>query len=295
VFLGTLYPLALETLTGDKISVGAPYFNFTFGILILPLLLLVPIGPFLSWKRADLLAALTRLWMAAAIALLVALLAFAWSRPGPWLAPLGVGLGLWLVAGSLVELAQRVGLGERSLALAWSRFRGLPRASFGMTFAHAGLGVAVIGIVAMTAWRVEAIVALKPGEQVSVAGYDVTYLGDSPLTGANYTGDAGQFRITRNGDDVALVVSEKRQFQPSGMQTTEVGLHQMLSGDLYVVMGDRAGAEGRSIRVYFNPLVSLIWIGALIMFLAGAVSLTDRRYRVGAPKPTRRPAMAPAE
>ena len=126
----------------------------------------------------------------------------------------------------------------------------------------------------------------------SVAGYDVTYLGDSPLTGANYTGDAGQFRITRNGDDVATVVSEKRQFQPSGMQTTEVGLHQMFSGDLYVVMGDRAGAEGRTVRVYFNPLVSLIWIGSLIMFFGGAVSLTDRRYRVGAPKPAQRQVLA---
>lgn len=295
VFLGTLYPLALETLTGDKISVGPPYFNFTFGILILPLLLLVPVGPFLSWKRADLAAALMRLWLAAAIAILVALLVLAWSRPGPWLAPLGIGLGMWLVAGSLSELVQRVGLGDRSFALAWSRFKGLPRASFGMTLAHGGLGIAVIGIVAITAWRAEAIIALKPREQVSIAGYDVTYLGDSPLTGANYTGDAGQFRITRNGNDVAVVVSEKRQFQPGGMQTTEVGLHQMLSGDLYVVMGDRAGTEGRTVRVYFNPLVSLIWIGALIMFLGGGVSLTDRRYRVGAPKPARRQAFAPAE
>ena len=79
------------------------------------------------------------------------------------------------------------------------------------------------------------------------------------------------------------------------MQTTEVGLHQMLSGDLYVVMGDRAGAEGRSVRVYFNPLVSLIWLGACIMFLGGIISLTDRRYRVGAPKPARRVVVAPAE
>jgi len=295
VFLGTLYPLALETLTGDKISVGPPYFNFTFGSIILPLLLLVPIGPMLSWKRADLAAALTRLWLAALIALLVALATLAYSQPGPWLAPLGIGLGMWLIAGSLAELAQRIGLADRSFALAWSRFKGLPRASFGMTFAHAGLGIAVIGIVAITAWRVESIVALSPGGQVSVAGYDVTYLGDSPLTGPNYTGDAGQFRITRNGDDVAMVVSEKRTFEPSGVQTTEVGLHQMFSGDLYVVMGDRAGADGRTVRVYFNPLVSLIWLGTFVMFIGGAISLTDRRYRVGAPKPARRHMLAPAE
>jgi cytochrome c-type biogenesis protein CcmF len=295
VFLGTLYPLALETLSGDKISVGPPYFNLTFGIFILPLLLLVPLGPMLSWKRADLPAALSRLWFAALIALLAALAILAWNQRGPWLAPLGVGLGLWLVVGSLVELAQRIGLSDRSLPLAWSRLKGLPRASLGMTCAHAGLGVMVIGIVAITAWRSEAIVAMKQGETVNVAGYTVTYLGDSPLTGANYTGDAGHFRLSRNGADVAVVISEKRQFQPGGMQTTEVGLHQMLSGDLYVVMGDRAGAEGRTVRVYFNPLVSLIWLGACIMFLGGMISLSDRRYRVGAPKPARRVVVAPAE
>ena len=295
VFLGTLYPLALESLTGDKISVGPPYFNLTFGLLILPLLLAVPVGPLLSWKRADLAAALMRLWLAALLALLVAVATLAWAKPGPWLAPLGIGLGMWLIAGSLIELAQRIGLGERSFAHAWSRLKGLPRASFGMTFAHGGLGLAVIGIVAITAWRAEAIIALKPGEHVGVAGYDVTYLGDLPLTGANYTGDAGHFRISRDGNDVAIVVSEKRQFQPGGMQTTEVGLHQMLWGDLYVVMGDRAGAGGRTVRVYFNPLVSLIWLGALIMFAGGMISLTDRRYRVGAPKPARRHVMAAAE
>jgi len=295
VFLGTLYPLALETLTGDKISVGPPYFNFTFGLLVLPLLLLVPVGPMLSWKRADITGAFSRLWVAALVALLAALVILAWNRPGPWLAPLGIGLGLWLVAGSLSELAQRIGAGDRSIARVWSRFKGLPRASFGMTCAHLGLGVMVIGIVAITAWRSEAILAMKQGDTVDVAGYTVTYLGDSPLTGANYTGDAGHFRITRNGADVAVVVSEKRQFQPGGMQTTEVGLHQMLSGDLYVVMGDRAGADGRTVRIYFNPLVSLIWLGAVIMFLGGIVSLTDRRYRIGAPKPARRIVAAPAE
>ena len=110
VFIGTLYPLALETLTGDKISVGPPYFNLTFGLIILPLLLLVPVGPFLTWKRADVLAAMQRLWLAAAAAIGIGVLAMAIAMRGPWLAPFGVALGLWLILGALVELAERIAL-----------------------------------------------------------------------------------------------------------------------------------------------------------------------------------------
>jgi cytochrome c-type biogenesis protein CcmF len=123
----------------------------------------------------------------------------------------------------------------------------------------------------------------------------VTFKGETHLTGPNYTGLAGQFDVARDGQKVARLVSEKRNFKPSGMPTTEVGLHQSLSGDLYVVMGD-ANLDGRrSMRLYFNPLVNLIWIGALLMFLGGAFSLADRRYRVGAPQPSAATGTMPAE
>jgi cytochrome c-type biogenesis protein CcmF len=284
VFVGTLYPLALETLSGDKISVGPPYFNLTFGPIIMPLLLLVPIGPFLAWKRGDIAAALRRLWIALAVAVVVGVVVFVINVRGPWLAPVGMALAAWLFLGAATDLASRISLFKVPLASSWHRLIGLPRSAFGTVLAHGGLGIMIAGIIAISLWKVELIVALKPGEAATVGAYTVTFKGETPLTGPNYTGRAGQFQVTRDGTDVTTLVSEKREFKPSGMPTTEVGLHQTLAGDLYVVMGDTTSGGARAMRMYFNPLVNLIWLGALVMFVGGLLSLTDRRYRVGAPK-----------
>ena len=294
VLIGTLYPLALETMTGDKISVGPPYFNLTFGPIMLPLLLLVPIGALLSWKRADLLAALQRLWIAAAFAVGLGFLVLMFTLRGPWLAPLGIVLGAWLVFGSFWDLANRVALFRAPLSMSLSRLAGLPRSNIGMTLAHAGLGLMIIGIIAITLWKVEHIVAMKPGERADVGSYSVEFNSETPLTGENYTGRAGHFRIYRGENEVANVISEKREFKPNG-NTTEVGLRQTLFGDVYVVMGDKTADGGRVVRMYYNPFVTFIWLGALIMFVGGGLSLTDRRYRVGAPKRKLVSAGVPAE
>ncbi|MFN4142279.1 heme lyase CcmF/NrfE family subunit [Aestuariivirga sp.] len=284
VFVGTLYPLALETLNGDKISVGPPYFNLTFGPIILPLLLMVPVGPFLAWKRGDIGLALRRLWVALAAAVAVGFIVFALNVRGPWLAPVGMAVAAWLVLGALTDLASRVSLFKVPLATSWHRLAGLPRSALGTVLAHAGLGVMVAGIIAISLWRVEVIVALKPGESADVGSYTVTFLGEGPLTGPNYTGRAGRFLLREGGREITTLVSEKREFKPSGMPTTEVGLLQKAFGDVYVVMGDLAGDGARAIRMYYNPFVNFIWAGAAIMFAGGLMSLSDRRYRVGAPK-----------
>ena len=288
VFIGTLYPLALEAINGAKISVGAPYFNMTFGLIMLPLLILIPAGPLLSWKRADAWGAAQRLWVAAILALGVAVLLLVVSRRGPWLAPFGIALGVWLIAGSLTELAERTKFTRGPLALTWTRLRGLPRSSIGMTLAHLGLGVSVIGIVTLTAWRSEQIIVMKPAGEVEIAGITVSFLGESPRTGPNFTAEAGRFGVRIGDKEITTLVSEKRIFQPSRQPTTEVGIYAFLSGDLYVVMGDSAPDGGRTVRIYFNPLAPLIWIGAVIMFLGGALSLSDRRFRVGVPRRARR-------
>ncbi|TMJ36664.1 MAG: heme lyase CcmF/NrfE family subunit [Alphaproteobacteria bacterium] len=295
VFIGTLYPLALETLSGEKISVGPPYFNLTFGLIMLPLLLLVPAGPLLTWKRAEAWPVIQRLWAAALATFAIVMILLVAMARGPWLAPFGVALGLWLVLGAAVEIAERTSLFRSPWAISWSRLKGLPRSSFGMTLAHAGLGLAVIGIFAVTAWREEHIVAMKPGDHLNVAGYDVTYLGEAPMTGPNYSGDGGRFRVMDGNREVATLVSEKRRFRPGNQETTEVGLLQAWSGDLYAVMGDRMNDGARAMRIYFNPLISLIWLGTFVMFLGGLISLTDRRFRVGAPKTARRLQPAAAE
>jgi cytochrome c-type biogenesis protein CcmF len=297
VFVGTLYPLALESLTGEKISVGAPFFNFTFVPLVLPLLIAVPFGPMLAWKRGDLAAAGQRLIWAASLALIAAVALLAWKEKGPWLAPFGIGLGIWLIAGALSEIAFRAKLFEGRLAESGRRLRNLPRSAYGTLLAHAGLGLSVIGIVATTAWRSETIIAMTPGEQASVAGYELTFKGVAPRQGPNYRERVGLFEVSHGGREITKLEPSKRDFTVERSATTEAGIHASWAGDLYVVLGDELKDGAYSVRMYFNPLVRLIWIGALVMFFGGALSLSDRRLRVGAPKPARgrAPSLAAAE
>ncbi|HUW74288.1 MAG TPA: heme lyase CcmF/NrfE family subunit, partial [Methyloceanibacter sp.] len=284
VFVGTLYPLALEAVTGEKISVGAPFFNLTFVPLIVPLLIAAPFGPLLAWKRGDLLAAAQRLMAAAIVSLAVIIVALALNQKGPWLAPLGIGLGIWLLMGAATDIAFRVKLFGASSAESWRRMRNLPRAAYGGAMAHAGLGVMVIGLVATTAWRSERIEALVPGDTVDIAGYQLVFKGVAPRRGPNYQERVGMFDVTRGGSPVTTLAPSKRAFVVEKSATTEAGIHNSWRGDLYVVLGDELKDGAYSVRVYFNPLVRLIWLGALLMFFAGAVSLSDRRLRVGAPK-----------
>ena len=295
VFVGTLYPLALETLTGEKISVGPPYFNLTFGPIILPLLLAVPLGPFLAWKRGELSVAIQRLWLALVLSLAVGLLVLALNVRGPWLAPVGMAVAAWLVLGALFDLAQRIALFKAPLATSWHRLRGLPRSALGGIMAHAGVGIMTAGIIAISLWKTEIIVAMKPGESADVAGYTVTFVGEAPLTGPNFTGRVGNFLLKDGDREITTLRSEKREFKPASMPTTEVGLHQTFLGDVYVVMGDLAGDGARAVRLYYNPFVNFIWLGSFIMFLGGLLSLSDRRYRVGAPKRAMPANAVPAE
>ncbi|MCA0433527.1 MAG: heme lyase CcmF/NrfE family subunit [Proteobacteria bacterium] len=294
VFIGTLYPLGLETLTGEKISVGPPFFNLTFGPIILPLLLLVPAGPMLTWKRAEAWPVVQRLWWAAAAAICLSLLVLVITQRGPWLAIAGIALGAWLVLGAAADLVLRANFGRVPISVAWARLSGLPRSAFGTALAHGGAGILVIGVILLSLWREEHIVALKPGESVAVAGYTVTFDGEAPLRGPNYGGRLGRFSITRDGARIADVVSEKRIFEPSNMPTTEVGLVQGFWGDIYVVLGDMETNGARVVRATYQPMASWIWIGATVMFLGGLLSLTDRRLRIGVPKRAAAPLPVPA-
>src|SRR5450631_256645 len=186
VFIGTLYPLALEVLTGDRISVGAPFFNLTFAPLFLPLMIAVPFGPLLAWKRGDLFGAAQRL-IAAGIAALVAIaVLWAWTRGGSAFAPLTIGLAVFVIAGALCDLAERTGLFRTPFATAMRRARGLPRSTWGTTFAHAGVGVALIGIVCETTWNSEYIGSMKPDDVAKIAGYELKLDGVTQRQGPNF-------------------------------------------------------------------------------------------------------------
>lgn len=296
VLIGTLYPLGLEALTGAKISVGPPYFNLTFGPLMLALLLALPLGPLLAWKRADLLAALQRLWLAGALTLVALLAVYAIFHRGPSLAPFGIAVGVWVMAGALTDLALRIRLGSMPAADAWRRLKGLPRSALGTALAHFGAGMMVVGIVATSAYQQEQILVMKMGERASVAGYELTFKGVAPRRGPNYREEVGLFEVRRDGAEVAELAPSKRLYDAPPQPTSEAGIHASWRGDLYVVLGDAQTAGGHAVRIYFNPLVRLIWLGALVMCVAGGLSLSDRRLRIGAPQRARpRPAPAPAE
>ena len=296
VLVGTLYPLALEAVTGEKISVGAPYFNSTFGPLMVPLLLAMPFGPMLAWKRGDMNAAFERLLFAIAAAALAGAMAFAFFYRGPWLAPFGIALGVWVVAGAVSDVATRSKLGRVPLREALRRFANLPRSSHGTWVAHAGVGIMVIGIVATSAWQEEIVVPMKPGDRARIGGYELVMTGTAPVTGPNYTELVGRFDVTRDGRPTTELLPTKRLYDTPKTATTEAGIHVSWRGDLYAVLGDEQQGGGWAVRLYFNPLVRFIWLGCIIMFLGGALSLSDRRLRVGAPRRAKRSAMAqPAE
>jgi cytochrome c-type biogenesis protein CcmF len=297
VLVGTLYPLALEAITGDKISVGPPYFNITFSALMLPLLIALPFGPLLAWKRGDLLAAALRLKVAAVLAGTVMFTLLAFNRTTS-LAPLGLGLGVWVVVGAFTELAAKTRLGELPLADSWSRLVGLPRSALGTTLAHLGVGMMVLGVVATSAYQQEKVLAMKPGERTSIGGYTLSFTGTHPVRGPNFFEEVGTLEVTRGAKAVTTLYPGKRLYDQPKQPTTEAGIHASLGGDLYAVLGDRHADGGYTVRLYFNPLVRLIWLGAVVMFLGGGLSLSDRRLRVGAPKRAKakgRPALQAAE
>jgi cytochrome c-type biogenesis protein CcmF len=289
VLIGTLYPLALEAVTGAKISVGPPFFNMTFGLLMLPLMLAVPFGPLLAWKRGDLLGAGQRLFAAVAFGLVAGSVIYYAQNGGPVMALFGIALGAYMIAGSLTELFLRSGLGKVTAAVAWRRVSGLPRSVFGTALAHAGLGVTLIGIVAVTAFETEHIVEMKPGMTTEAGGYTLRFDGLRNGNGPNYSEESGHFTISQGGVEIADVWSSKRFYTARQMPTTEAGIRTFGLSQLYVSLGDDIKDGGIVIRVWWKPMILCIWLGTVFMMAGGAVSLSDRRLRVGAPSRAKKP------
>jgi len=287
VLLGTLYPLFLEAVGGPKISVGPPYFNATFVPLMIPALIAVPIGSMLAWKRGDLAGVLGRLKAVLALtglALVATAILAGWTSI---LAALAVALAVWVIAGTLAELAGRVQLFRLPPARSWQRAKGLPRATYAMTLAHAGLGVFVLGVTASSAWQSEAIVTMRPGDSEKLAGYTFTLESMGERRGPNYVAREAVFGVRANGEPVTTLTSQKRFYPVERQPTSEAGIDSNPWRDLYVVLGDQTDDGGHTVRIYHNPLVTWIWAGVGLMGIAGLISLADRRLRVGAPTPAR--------
>jgi cytochrome c-type biogenesis protein CcmF len=299
VLLGTLYPLITEVLSANKISVGPPYFNGVFVPLMIPLVAVMGIGPFMAWKRGDLPGALGRLKVAGGLALLAG--AATLMLNGVKAADLGGALGLtmaaWLAAATLTEWSGRVKLARSG---AWQRIANLPRAAHGMALAHVGMAVLIAGVSASSAWKQERIQTLAPGQSTAIAGYTLTFQGAKDVQGPNYVASQGTIEIARGDRQLATVHPELRIFNQPPQQTTFTSIHTTFLADLYVAIGEAQGDEGSYVtRFYYQPLVPFLWYGILLMAMGGAVSLTDRRHRVGAPRRAMAsaalPSPAPAE
>ena len=280
VFLGTLYPLFLDAVGGPKLSVGFPFYNATFAPLMVPVLLAMAAGPLLAWKRGDLLAALQRLWIAFAAAGLVVLGGLYLTHGGPVLSVLGLGLAAWTACGVLVEWAERIRLFRLPLADSLRRAIHLPRAAHGMSLAHLGLAVTVAGIAAQ-AWEVERIETLKIGDHMEVAAYTLQLDKIERLQGPNFRADDATISVTHNAAPDGTLHPQRRFFPLQKQNTGQTAIRSGLLADLYVALGEPDPAGAWTVRAYWKPMVSWIWLGGLIMAAGGVVSLSDRRWRVG--------------
>jgi len=284
VLLGTLYPLMIDAIDGSKISVGQPFFNAVFIPLMVPAIVAMAIGPFLNWKRGDIVPVLARLRLAFLLTLAAAAAAWAAKTDGSLASVVGIALAVWLMLGTLTELGERIRLFGEPLAGSLSRLRRLPRASWGMTLGHLGLAVAIAGMAGASGWKTESLQVMKPGETVTVAGYDFTFAGAKEGRGPNYVLVSATFTVSRNGHQIVTLKPENRVYNVSRQPTTEAAIHVTFTGDLYAVIGDQDKSGGFVTRLYFNPLVAWMWVGAIVMVFGGVLSLTDRRHRVGAPR-----------
>jgi cytochrome c-type biogenesis protein CcmF len=277
VFLGTLYPLLIDTLGVGKISVGPQYFEAVFVPLMAPALFLMGVGPLARWKRVSLpeLAVLLR-WALGVSLVLGLILPFAF---GEWHALVGFGLALaaWIVLAGLLTLKKR----PRD-----------SRAYWGMFIAHIGVAVFVVGVTLVKGYESDRDAKMRPGDTIELAGYVFRLESVSPVRGPNYTAAQAKIEVTRNGKPVTTMYPERRMYPVAEQVMTEAAIHPGLTRDLYVSLGDAleepGGKQGGKqdgkqgawlVKVQHKPFVDWIWAGCLIMAIGGVCAASDRRYR----------------
>jgi cytochrome c-type biogenesis protein CcmF len=286
VLVGTLYPLALEAWDGSKISVGPPFFNAVTIPLALPLLLAMPFGQQLAWKRGDLGAVAQRMLAAIGVAVLLTLAVLAFAGAKGALAPVGIGLGLFVVAGSISEIATRAARGGGGVGVALRKAFGLPIGTWGAAIAHAGVGVFILGA-ASTAYESERIANVRAGEVLSLGRYELVLIDAFGRDGPNYRDQVAVFDVREGGVVIDRIEPAKRFYPARQMPTTEVARLTRGFGQVYVALGESSAEGVVPVRAYWKPFVLFLWLGAVLMALGGALALTERRVRVGAPTPAR--------
>ncbi|MEL6800254.1 MAG: heme lyase CcmF/NrfE family subunit [Pseudomonadota bacterium] len=280
VFIGTIWPLVAEMFFDRKLSVGPPFFDAAFTPFMVALAIVLPIGALMPWKRASVSRAMQPLWGVLALSLAVGALVWTLQTGRTILAPIGALLAFWLVAGAAVDIWTRTGRGDFGSKL--RRLRNLPRADWGKAVGHAGFGITVFGVAALTAWQIEDIRVAQIGDSYEVGNYEVTLVDVRELEGPNYLSTMAFIDVIDNGRPLERLTPEKRVYPVAGMPTTEAAINNGFTRDVYVVIGDPQAGGGWAVRTFIKPYANWIWAGSIIMALGGLLSLTDRRFRVAA-------------
>ena len=289
VFVGTIWPLVVEMATGRKLSVGPPFFDTAFTPFFIVLAMVLPLGALLPWKRGQIGRAMRPLWGVLALSLALGALVWSLQTGGRMLAPIGIALAAWLVLGSVADLWVKARGGAVPLGETMRRLRNLPGADWGKSVAHAGLGLLIFGIAAITAWEEERILVMQVGDTAELGAYSFRLDSVHEAEGPNYITTIGTFTALRDGREIATLTPEKRFYPVARMPTTEAALDMGITRDLYVVLGDPQTGGGWAVRLYIKPFVNWIWIGSFVMSLGALLSLADRRYRVAAGARRREP------
>lgn len=290
VFLGTFYPLIIDALTSDKISVGPPYFDITFSPIMLCVIIVMAFGPLLRWRSdaASPTAKVLRAPLAVGLIFGVASGVAGSSLTGG----LGFGFGAFLLASLIKWGLIRTRVGQVKLSQSLFLARAFPRATWGFLGAHLGFAIAVFGITAMSTWAREGLAPLRPGETATLEDRSYTLRDVEIVQGPNYEAQRLNFDIRRNGTPDGTISTERRYYPERDTMTTEAGIRPGFIDNLYIAAGEENDQGAFAVRLNHHPLALWIWAGGLMMAGGGLISLSDRRFRVGAPHRVR--ASAPA-
>ena len=280
VLLGTLYPIFIDAINNSKVSVGPPYFEAVFIPLMVPAILLCAFSPMLSWKRAKLENIIERI-VAVFLCSIILTSILVMIYNGSASAFLGVFLGFWLILGTIYEFIMKVGI-NLSFKKFINRSLNLPRSAYGMSLAHIGVAIFVIGVTVSSAWRIDIEQPITIGEKVIVNNIVLTFLSVNNVNGPNWVAERGKFEVLQKDKNKEFLYPERRFYPASQVNTSEPAIMSNYLFDLYIVLGESINNDkSYTLRVYYSPFINWIWFGIICMALGGIFSLTDRKHRLG--------------
>ncbi len=284
VFLGTIWPILMETFTGSKVSVGAPFFNLAFTPFMVILAMILPIGAVMPWRKGNIYNNSKPFFGVLVLSVVLGAMVWSMQTGERFLAPIGLTIAVWVVSGALVDFYIRLGDFATPIKIKLYRIYSFRGADWGKTIAHVGFGLIIFGISAITAWETEDIRVMDLKETALIDGYEFTLDKVSNVNGANYVSTMGEVSVKYDGKLITILKPEKRLYTVQNITTTEAAIDMGLLRDLYVVLGDQQENGGWVLRTYVKPFINWIWIGALVLSFGGLISLSDRRYRLGLSK-----------